>query len=173
MGCQSRGLQHTLTVPPPLLTHVSQYNNGFLKTAHKTENLTHRMLNLTLPSQDDSLPSNLLTVHNMELVFSFGTHSNVFKWQHIPFIESHNQAFTIHWSAKLKICLCVPKENTSSMLWTVKIFDGKESSWEGSVRFSISCVRFSVLCEQLWESRYYIEKRVLTTVKNCNVYLTT
>ena len=31
------------------------------------------MLNLTLPLQDYSLPSNLLTVHKMELVFSFGT----------------------------------------------------------------------------------------------------
>ena len=35
------------------------------------------MLNLTLPLQDDSLPSNLLTVHKMELVFSFGTHSHI------------------------------------------------------------------------------------------------
>ena len=67
----------------------------------------------------------------------------------------------------LKIWLCVPNENTSSILWTVKRFDGKESSCKGSVRFSILCVRFSVFCVQFWESRYCFEKRVLTIVKNC------
>src|SRR4029434_2991988 len=67
----------------------------------------------------------------------------------------------------LKIWLCVPNENTSSILSTVKRFDGKESSCKGSVRFSILCVRFSVLCVQFYESRYFFEKRVLTIVKNC------
>ena len=71
----------------------------------------------------------------------------------------------------LKIWLCVPNENTSSILWTVKRFDGKESSCKGSVRFSILCVRFSVFCVQFWESRYCFEKRVLTIVKNCNISL--
>ena len=64
----------------------------------------------------------------------------------------------------LKIWLCVPNENRSSILWTVKRFDGKESSCKGSVRFSILCVRFSVFCVQFWESRYYFWK---TFVNNC------
>ena len=69
----------------------------------------------------------------------------------------------------LKIWQCVPNENMSSILWTVKRFDGKESFCKGSVRFSILWVRFSVFCVQFWESRYCFEKRVLTIVKNCKV----
>ena len=72
----------------------------------------------------------------------------------------------------LKKWLCVPNENTSSILWTVKRFDGKESSCKGSVRFSSLCERFSVFCVQFWESRYCFEKRVLAIVKNYNGIVT-
>src|SRR4029434_6227225 len=64
----------------------------------KTENLTHKLLTLTLPLQDDSLPSNLLTVHKMELVFSFGTHSHIVKRHTHTFIEY----------TQLSICCTLP-----------------------------------------------------------------
>ena len=76
--------------------------------------------------------------------------------------------------------MCVSFENMSVCTkwkhefhfgWTVKRFDGKESSCKGSVRFSILCVRFSVfVCAVLRKPLLFLKKRVLTIVKNCKCY---
>ena len=49
---------------------------------------------------------------------------------------------------------------------TVWRFDGMESSCKGIVRFSILCT--VILCVQFGESRYCVDRRVLTIVKNCS-----
>ena len=71
----------------------------------------------------------------------------------------------------LKIWLCVPNENTSSILGTVKRFDGKEYSWKRSVRVLLFvCYVLSFVCAVL-RMPLGCEKCVLTIVKNCILLL--
>lgn len=54
------------------------------------------MLNLTIPLQDDSLSSNLVTVRKLELVFSLATHRYIYIYKHLLHTIRHLQHREVH-----------------------------------------------------------------------------
>ena len=93
-----------------------------------------------------------LVIKTLHTMFSFA-HTSHINSQSIPLQHTDSQISTLSslgelWALRpvsasvcdMKTRPCVPNENTSSVLWTVKRFDGKESSCKGVSGFCNLCV---------------------------------